>query len=93
VACGNVSYGGNVNPPRNRKSGTGNPPPTAARVALLPDTGTPRRSVRFRIVSPEPPASLEVARRPDHRGDRRGAPGLPRHGQAGLAQRQAVATA
>ena len=26
-ACGNVGHGGNVNPPRNRKSGAGNPPP------------------------------------------------------------------
>ncbi len=26
-ACGNVDHGGTVNPPRNRKSGTGNPPP------------------------------------------------------------------
>jgi hypothetical protein len=41
------SHGGNVNPPRNRKSEAGNPPPTptptptptAGRAAFLPDHG------------------------------------------------------
>jgi hypothetical protein len=33
-----VSYGGIVTPPRYRKSGIGNPPPTAARAAFLPDS-------------------------------------------------------
>ena len=31
-ASGEASYGGTVNPPRNRKSGAGNPPPAAGRV-------------------------------------------------------------
>jgi hypothetical protein len=30
-ASGNVGHGGNVNPPRNRKGGDGNPLPTAER--------------------------------------------------------------
>ena len=34
-ASGNVGHGGNVNPPRNRKGGAGNPPPTAARARDL----------------------------------------------------------
>ena len=37
-AAGNVAYGGTVNPPRNRKGGAGNPPPTGARASALPDT-------------------------------------------------------
>jgi hypothetical protein len=32
-ASGEAGYGGTVNPPRNRKSGSGNPPPAAGRVA------------------------------------------------------------
>ena len=36
-AAGNVVYGGTVNPPRNRKGGAGNPPPTGARASALPD--------------------------------------------------------
>ena len=36
-AAGNVAYGGTVNPPRNRKGGAGNPPPTGARASALPD--------------------------------------------------------
>ncbi len=35
--AGNVVYGGNVNPPRNRKGGAGNPPPKDARASVLPD--------------------------------------------------------
>ena len=35
-------YGGTVNPPRYRKGGAGNPPPTGARASALPD-GAPRR--------------------------------------------------
>ena len=38
-AAGNVAYGGTVNPPRNRKGGAGNPPPTGARASALPDRG------------------------------------------------------
>ena len=34
-AWGNVVHGGNVNPPRNRKGGDGNPPPTSARAPAL----------------------------------------------------------
>lgn len=34
-ASGNVSHGGNVNPACNRKSGNGNPPPTAWRARFL----------------------------------------------------------
>src|SRR5258705_4397292 len=34
-ASENVRHGGNVNPPRNRKSGSGNPSPTAWRVRFL----------------------------------------------------------
>jgi hypothetical protein len=34
-ASGNVDHGGNVNPPRNRKGGAGNPPPTVARARDL----------------------------------------------------------
>ena len=37
MAAGNVAYGGTVNPPRNRKGGAGNPPPTGARASALPD--------------------------------------------------------
>ena len=33
-----MAYGGTVNPPRNRKGGAGNPPPTGARASALPDT-------------------------------------------------------
>ena len=40
-AAGNVAYGGTVNPPRNRKGGAGNPPPTGARASALPDKWTP----------------------------------------------------
>ena len=36
-AAGNVVYGGTVNPPRNRKGGAGNPPPTGARASALPN--------------------------------------------------------
>ena len=35
---GNVDYGGNVNPPCNRKSRAGNPPPNVARAIILLDT-------------------------------------------------------
>ena len=38
-AAGNVAYGGTVNPPRNRKGGAGNPPPTGARASALPNGG------------------------------------------------------
>ena len=38
-AAGNVAYGGTVNPPRNRKGGAGNPPPTGARASALPNEG------------------------------------------------------
>ena len=31
----NVTYGGNGNPPRNRKGGAGNPPPEGARASIL----------------------------------------------------------
>ena len=34
-AWGNVAYGGNVNPPRNRKGGSGNPPPKGKRAPAL----------------------------------------------------------
>ena len=34
-AWGNVAYGGNVNPPRNRKGGAGNPPPEGWRAPVL----------------------------------------------------------
>jgi hypothetical protein len=34
-ASGNVSHGGNVHPSCNRKSGNGNPPPTAGRARFL----------------------------------------------------------
>ena len=34
-ACGNVAYGGTVNPPRDRKGGAGNPPPKSARAQAL----------------------------------------------------------
>ena len=34
-ASENVRHGGNVNPPRNRKSGSGNPSPKAWRVRFL----------------------------------------------------------
>ena len=37
--AGNVAYGGTVNPPRYRKGGAGNPPPTGARASALPDGG------------------------------------------------------
>ena len=36
--AGNVIYGGNVNPPRNRKGVDGNPPPKDARASVLPDS-------------------------------------------------------
>ena len=32
-----MAYGGTVNPPRNRKGGAGNPPPTGARGSALPN--------------------------------------------------------
>ncbi len=31
--CGRIGYGGTVHPPRNRKSGAGNPPPMAGRAS------------------------------------------------------------
>jgi len=31
----NVAYGGNVNPPRNREGGSGNPPPKGRRAPVL----------------------------------------------------------
>jgi Family of unknown function (DUF6627) len=34
-AWGNVAYGGNENPPRNRKGGAGNPPPKGRRAPVL----------------------------------------------------------
>ena len=34
-AWGNVVYGGNVNPPRSRKGGSGNPPPKGRRAPAL----------------------------------------------------------
>ena len=37
--AGNVAYGGTVNPPRYRKGGAGNPPPTGARTSALPNGG------------------------------------------------------
>ena len=50
-AAGNVAYGGTVNPPRNRKGGAGNPPPTGARASALPDKKEPGpdRSATFVI--------------------------------------------
>ena len=39
--AGNVVYGGTVNPPRYRKGGAGNPPPTGARASALPDGAAP----------------------------------------------------
>ena len=39
--AGNVAYGGTVNPPRYRKGGAGNPPPTGARASALPDGRSP----------------------------------------------------
>ena len=48
-AAGNVAYGGTVNPPRNRKGGAGNPPPTGARASALPDIpgGGPGENERY----------------------------------------------
>ena len=40
---GTVGYGGTVNPPRHRKSGAGNPPPAAGRVAWSGGPRTGRR--------------------------------------------------
>ena len=45
-AAGNVAYGGTVNPPRNRKGGAGNPPPTGARASALPDRSPGSRATR-----------------------------------------------
>ena len=36
----NVRHGETMTPPRNRKSGNGNPSPTAERATILPDTLT-----------------------------------------------------
>jgi hypothetical protein len=48
-ASGNVDHGGNVNPPRNRKGGAGNPPPTVARARDLSKTfGTGFAAMRRR---------------------------------------------
>ena len=40
-ASGNVSHGGNVHPPRDRKSGNGNPSPTAGRARFLSQSLSP----------------------------------------------------
>ena len=40
-----MAEGGNVNPLRNRKGETGNPPPKGARASALPDTNK-RRAAR-----------------------------------------------
>ena len=50
-AAGNVAYGGTVNPPRNRKGGAGNPPPTGARASALPDNFSPNRLWQNRAVA------------------------------------------
>ena len=44
-AAGNVVYGGTVNPPRNRKGGAGNPPPTGARASALPNKAKRLRGI------------------------------------------------
>jgi hypothetical protein len=36
-ACGHASEGGHVTPPRHRKSGTGNPPPTVRAPEFYPN--------------------------------------------------------
>ena len=45
-AAGNVAYGGTVNPPRNRKGGAGNPPPTGARASALPNKTVEQQDVQ-----------------------------------------------
>ncbi len=74
-AWGNVVHGGNVNPPRNRKGGDGNPPPTGARAPALsrpPGKGRPGRVARMVHL-------LEVAlRRDDRRIKNEGLLGSPR---------------
>ena len=40
---GNVAYGGNRNPCRNRKGGNGHSPPKGARAQILPDSLASRR--------------------------------------------------
>ena len=47
-APGNVAHGGNVNPPRNRKGGAGNPPPKSARARDL------SRQAPFKALSATP---------------------------------------
>src|SRR5215470_3736837 len=41
-ASGTVRHGETVTPPRNRKSGNGNPSPTAKRATILPNRSAPR---------------------------------------------------
>jgi len=54
----NVAHGGNVNPPRNRKGGAGNPPPTGARVPNLS-----RRSRRFLVEDPGESREIKLVAR------------------------------
>jgi len=49
-----VIYGGNENPPRNRKSGDGNPPPKDKRAVILPDNWAGFNQVTRWLDWPEP---------------------------------------
>ncbi len=67
-AAGNVAYGGTVNPPRNRKGGAGNPPPTGARASALPDSGASHGQNRGRETREDAvPRKRVTATNPDSR--------------------------
>ena len=55
-----MAYGGTVNPPRYRKGGAGNPPPTGARVSALPDV---QRGYLLNLRGKVPSAQIPVWRR------------------------------
>ena len=62
-AAGNVTYGGTVNPLRNRKGGAGNPPPTGARASALPDTRAGSHRLRLVVEDNGPGLAPELYER------------------------------
>ena len=60
-AFGTVGHGGNEIPPRNRKSETGNPPPTAGAPELYPNEEPRGRKYRYADQGRTPRSSAEAA--------------------------------
>jgi len=62
-AWGNVAYGGNVNPPHNRKGGSGNPPSKGRRAPAL---SRPLLQKRYEKIPLNPPPLPELIHKVAH---------------------------